>query len=142
MTADTTGQAPAIPDEMLILRAICDPGSFLPRDHYNGEPYGESIQRWSMRAVKHVINEWLAGRTVVDLPEPVGRYRWDWDSPAGRIEAFHHLGSPHVSVQHAGQWVADEAEKVFLAGLAAVCRSRELANEYNSAMSFGVSSVD
>lgn len=61
-------QTPALPDETMILRAICDPGSFTKRGDYHGEPYGESVQHWSMRAVQHVITEWLAGRTVLELP--------------------------------------------------------------------------
>lgn len=81
------------------------------------------------------------GRVVVELPEPVGAYGWDWSSPQGCVEAFHHGGVPRVSIGHIGDWSADEAERTFLAGLAAVRRSRELANEYNSAMSYGGPSV-
>lgn len=75
------------------------------------------------------------GRVVVELPEPVGRYGWDWSSPAGRVEAYNHQGVPRVAVGHAGDWSADDAERVFLAGLAACRTARQLSTNDRAARS-------
>lgn len=67
MTEPVSGdneQTPALPDQQLILRAICDPGSFTKRGDYHGEPYGEGVQHWSMRAVQQVIAERLGARVA------------------------------------------------------------------------------
>lgn len=58
----------SITDELhrKILQAVADPGHFLKR----GGDYTEPIPEWSARAVAHVLDEWMAGRTVVHLPEP------------------------------------------------------------------------
>lgn len=77
--------------------------------------------------------EWTCGRAVVELPAAVGSYGWDWSSPLGRVEAWTHRADgdllPRVTVGHVGDWPADIAEQIFLAGLAAVRKARELAAE-------------
>jgi hypothetical protein len=119
------------PDKKLILRAICDPGSFLPRDHYNGQPYGESIQHWSMRAVLQVINEWLAGRTVVDLPEPDEDNLWQiGDVVTVEAEIKVHDG-PSVWIDDRA-FDLDEARKLAAALLAATNRAEQLDAEHNA----------
>jgi hypothetical protein len=65
-----------LPDEVVILRAICDPGAFTKRGDYDGETYGESVPHWSMRAVQKVIADWLDGRTVLEAPSQEQWFVW------------------------------------------------------------------
>lgn len=125
-----TGQAPELPDEAVILRAICDPGSFTKRSDHNEESYGESIHHWAMRAVRQVITEWLADRTVVQLPEPdetytdsILRARWSLCTAivGGRGPKVNVLGGPYLD--------PDVAESRGAELIAAARLARRLASE-------------
>lgn len=130
-----SGQTPATPDGQLLLRAICDPGSFLPRGDYDGEPYGESIQHWEMRAVQQVINEWLAGRTVLELPQPDGTsYEGDpiWSAHVDYEETIFACvedGQAMVESPFSGPMSSDTTEMFGLRLLAAAYTARRLASE-------------
>lgn len=87
---------------------------------------GQAIREAAYRAVRDI----LAGRTVVDLPEPDGR-TYDgsvrWDASARRIIAkVDKQGRPFVRVDDK-IWLDGEAESVGLALVAAAREARRLA---------------
>lgn len=120
--SDTTGPAPAIPDEAWQAAAAV----FTAR----GVGFND-VARDAVRAASAAA---LAGRTVVELPEPSsvdedGDMRWA--TPTGQAVAYldydrgHDLGMVHVSGRfHASP---DEAERHALAILAAAREARRLA---------------
>jgi hypothetical protein len=132
-------QTPGLPDQRLILRAICDPGHFLPRGDHHGEPYGESIQHWSMRAVQQVIGEWLAGRTVLELPAPSEQDPAMWEAADGanpywRVDPDLDDYGPWVRCQLGHHYLDPaNASRLGAALIAGARESERLASKYTEA---------
>lgn len=119
---DTTGPAPAVTDEIRAHLAETEAaGIDLGAEYLAG-----------MRAALHQVDAALAGRTVVELPEPDGRTwtGWSmWDAEARHVEArVDQQGRPFV---RCGDriWLVSEAEAVGLALVAAAREARRLASE-------------
>lgn len=97
-------QTPDLPDQRLILRAICDPGKFTPRGDYQGEPFGETVQRWSMRAVQMVIAEWLAGGTVLE-PSTEEQWCYFYGGPDPDNSAGSRVTEDEADARESVEWV-------------------------------------
>lgn len=123
--SDTIGQTPDVSAEMVAAGAKAIAGLIFTRAYQNSSNKHVDLAHAAITGA-------LAGRTVVELPEPDGRTwtGWSmWDAEARHVEArVDPQGRPFVRCEDR-MWLVSEAEAVGLALVAAAREALRLASE-------------